>query len=190
MGIMDLLLKLKGVKKEATISVLGPSQVGKTTLVRYLETGQIQQEAPLSTLGMDFRSEPVKLGKWTLNLIDVGGQKTYQDAFWDFAVEQSNAVIYLIDSTIRPEKDINTFNNHLQQFAYVMNIIPEGMTLMILLNKQDLVDQNPITTKEFPKYYPFDNFVNKTIAFYPTSAKFGNGVEQAFNWFIDVLANK
>lgn len=191
MGLLDRLFSVfKLTSKETTISILGPSKAGKTTLVRYLETGKQVEDDPLSTLGVDYRSEPIKTDSLTMNLIDVGGQKLYQDAFWDFAIEQSNGLIYVIDALIKPNTHPDKFNEQIQQFQYAMSIVPEDTVLMILLNKQDLQDQNPISAKDFSKIYPMNLLVNRTISILPTSAKFGEGVDHAFEWFVEAMSQK
>lgn len=181
------LLKRSKLEKKATISILGPSQSGKTTLIKYLETGMPQLEVPLSTLGIEIRQKGIEIANWRFQLIDVGGQKVYQDVFWELAVEQANAFIYIIDATIRPELQPKVFEFQKQQFIYAINLIPEDAVILILLNKQDLVDENPITTNEFGKNYPLDRLMSRTIAFLPSSAKFGNGIEEAMMWFVDAM---
>ena len=81
----------KGSKKKADVCVFGPSQAGKTTFIRYLETGQTQDDPPLSTMGIEIRENGLTIDDWRFSLIDVGGQKMYQDVFWEMAVEQGNA---------------------------------------------------------------------------------------------------
>ncbi len=187
MSLLQRLLRLSPSVKEATVSILGPSKAGKTTLIQFLETGVPPNEEPLSTLGIDFRKKPIAIGKWKLKLIDVGGQKAYQDAFWDFAVEQSDGIIYVIDATIKPETSPEVFAHHLAQFRYVLEIAGNDTPLMILLNKQDLVEYDPIVPETFSQYYPLDLLKGTTCAFMPTSAKYGVGVEEAFKWFIEAV---
>ncbi|MDH5404878.1 MAG: ADP-ribosylation factor-like protein [Candidatus Heimdallarchaeota archaeon] len=187
MGFLQKLLRMRSVTKDATIAVLGPSKAGKTTLVQFLETGEPQETAPLSTLGIDSRNDPVKFDSWNLKILDVGGQKMYQDAFWQFSIEQAQGVIYVIDSTITPKTNPEAFNAQISQYGFLLSIIPEDTVLMILLNKQDIESSDKITPDNFSQYYPLDNLVNRSFAFLPTSAKFGNGVEEAFKWFIEKM---
>ena len=184
MSFLQKLLGLKRVKKHAVISVLGPSQAGKTTLIRFLETGEPQLEEPLSTLGIAFRQEPVRMGNWELKLIDVGGQKLYQTTFWEFSIEKADGLVYVVDATIKPETHPERFKEQLEQYLYALGVLPEETPMMILLNKQDLVDLDPITPDNFGTYYPLESFLNRTVTFLPTSAKYGDGVTDAFNWFI------
>lgn len=191
MGIIGRIFeKFKTRTFETTISVIGPSKAGKTTLVRYLETGKEVKEDPLSTLGVDYRTKPLKIDSASINVIDVGGQKLYQDAFWDYAVEQSDGVIYLIDSIVRPENDARRFTDHLQQFEYFLDILPEDVVLMILLNKQDLKVQDPMSPEEMFSFFPLKALVNRTASIIPTSAKYGDGIQDALEWFVKAISNK
>lgn len=52
MGILDRFLNKM---KEAKVVTLGVSGAGKTTLIRYMETGEPVLEAPQMTLGIDIR---------------------------------------------------------------------------------------------------------------------------------------
>ncbi|MFX0095801.1 MAG: Rab family GTPase, partial [Candidatus Hodarchaeota archaeon] len=88
---------------KGAVVVLGPSKAGKTTLVRYLETEEVVDEDPRTTLGIDFRKQPIKIDGVEFSTIDVGGQKLYADAFWSMAIEQANAIIFVIDGLVRPE---------------------------------------------------------------------------------------
>jgi small GTP-binding protein len=191
MGFFQKLIsKLKTTNYDVKISVLGSTKAGKTTLVRYIETGLPQEDTPLSTLGVDYRNKPVKINNWSLNMIDVGGQKVYQNAFWDFVVEQSEGVVYVIDATVKPETDEATFIQQYGQFTYASEIINDDTVMLILLNKQDLVEMNPITPETFGQYYPLTNLINKSFTIMPVSAKYGQGVDDSLQWFVQTIAQK
>ncbi len=77
---MSWLSKLFGQKKvelKASLVILGASGAGKTTLVRYLETGEPVMKDPRTTLGIDIRQNPITISGWSLSAIDVGGQELY-----------------------------------------------------------------------------------------------------------------
>ncbi|MFW9993150.1 MAG: ADP-ribosylation factor-like protein [Candidatus Odinarchaeota archaeon] len=187
MSFFGKIIGRKKKVKDIKVTVLGPSKAGKTTFIRYLATGEQQLEAPRSTLGIEYRQKGVEIEDWSFHLIDVGGQQVYQDVFWELAIEQANAFIYVIDSTVRPNKDVDLFSHQLDQFQYALGIIPEDSILLILLNKQDLVDENPILSKEFTNFYPLKDTPAKMIAFMPSSAKYGDGITEAMQWFVDAL---
>ena len=121
--------------KRAIISIIGPSKAGKTTLIRFLETGQIQEKSPGTTLGVDYRTNNVKINNWEFSLIDVGGQKIFQDLFWDLSVQKSDGIIFIFDATITPKTDKEAFENQIEQFNYALDIINEDTLLLVLLNK-------------------------------------------------------
>ena len=164
MSFLSKFLNINKSKKEAFLSVLGPSMSGKTTLIRFLETGEHVLKSPLTTLGMEYREKPVQIGKWKFSLIDVGGQEAYREIFWELAIQEANGVLYMVDASIRPEDDI--FDLHRRQFEFAMKALPEDIPCLILLNKQDL--DNPISMKEFTDLYPLDVISTRTIKIYPT----------------------
>ena len=187
MGALSKILSKKQLSKEFRVCILGSASAGKTTLVRYLETGKQQLESPSVTLGLDYREKAFKIAGLEFKLIDVGGQQVYQDVFWDVAVQQSDAVVYVIDSTIRPETDQERFKLIEEQFYYTNEVINENSVLLILLNKQDLVDENPMTPKDFASYFKVRRIKTKRTAFLTGSAKYGNGIDDAFTWFAEEL---
>lgn len=172
--------------KKAVISILGPSKAGKTTFTRYLETGHPILESPNTTLGSDYRSKGVKIKNWELTLIDVGGQKKFQDLFWDIAVQRSNAVIFMLDATIRPETDKLKFSDQIEQLNYTFEIMNDDTVLLILLNKQDLKNRSPLQPIDFLKYVKSDRMQKTTTGLLTTSAKFGEGVVDALSWLIEM----
>ncbi|MFX0094954.1 MAG: ADP-ribosylation factor-like protein [Candidatus Hodarchaeota archaeon] len=187
MSILGKILKKRQAVQDLKVTVLGPSQAGKTTFIRYLETGEPQLKAPRSTLGIEYRQKGIQIENWRFHLIDVGGQEIYQDVFWELAVEQANAFIYVIDATVRPEKDETLFKHQIDQFKYAIDMLPENGIFLILLNKQDLTAENPLSPKEFAKFYPIKDIPVIRIAFMPTSAKYGDGILDAITWFVDTL---
>lgn len=187
---MSILSKIFGKLKtkeifDAKLVLLGSSGAGKTTLVKYLESGKPVMENVRTTLGIDVRSNPVKIDNWEFSVIDIGGQTLYQKAFWNLGVSQADAIVYLIDGTIRPTDD--KFKEILGQFKYMLNLIETEMPILVLVNKQDLVDQNPMKAEEAVEAYEINTLLNRSLTIIPTSAKFGEGVDIAMQWMIEKL---
>jgi len=170
---------------QARIVLLGPSKAGKTTLVKYLETGSPVTEEVRTTLGIDLRDKSFKLDKWEFSAIDVGGQQVYQKTFWNLGVQQSNAVIWMIDGLVRPEHP--GFPDAIKQFKYGLNLIDENVPLLVLVNKQDLEEQKPLTIEEAGELYEFSSLIGRSIILLPSSAKYGNGVDTAMQWLVEKL---
>ncbi|MCK5183701.1 MAG: GTP-binding protein [Candidatus Heimdallarchaeota archaeon] len=187
---MSWLSKIFGTKKveqKASIVILGASGAGKTTLVRYLETGQPVMKDPRTTLGIDIRQNPINIGGWSLSAIDVGGQELYRESLWSLGVSQADAVIYVIDGTVKSTIDTTVFEESKFNFDYMLSLVETHVPILILINKQDLKDQNPLTTQEAIKLYDITQLVGRSFNILPTSAKFGDGVEIAVLWLVDKI---
>ncbi|UJG45018.1 MAG: 50S ribosome-binding GTPase [Candidatus Heimdallarchaeum endolithica] len=113
----------KNISKKANIILLGASVAGKTTLVRYLETGQPVFDNPRTTLGIDIRQKPMKIADWELSAIDVDGQDLYRESLWALGVSQSDVIIYVIDGTVKPSSDSDTFEISRFSFDYMLSIV-------------------------------------------------------------------
>ena len=187
---MSWLSKIFGTKKveqKASIVILGASGAGKTTLVRYLETGQPVMKDPRTTLGIDIRQNPINIGGWSLSAIDVGGQELYRESLWSLGVSQADAVIYVIDGTVKSTIDTTVFEESKFNFDYMLTLVETHIPILILINKQDLKEQNPLTTQESIKLYDISQLVGRSFNILPTSAKFGDGVETAIFWLVDKI---
>ncbi len=185
--LSKLLLKKREQVKDAYVTIIGPPKAGKTTLVRYLETGKPVEEELSTTLGIEVRKTGVQIDQWRLRAIDTGGQKIYQQTFWELAVQQADVVIFLIDATIKPDTNPELYELTKEQFSYALDIIPEDVPLLVLINKQDLKEKNPMNVDEALQILDFGSIPNRSMAFYPCSAKYGTGVEEAINWIVTQL---
>lgn len=186
MGLISKLIGRKKVKS-ARVVVLGSSGAGKTTFIQFLESGKVVEEDSLTTLGIDIRKKAVIFDNWSISAIDVGGQELYQKVFWNLGLSQADAVIYLIDSTLRPSSEDDKFELSLFSFEYMLELLPPIKPIIILLNKQDLRELKPLTIPEAVELYPFRNLNNRSVNILLTSAKYGDGVENALNWLIEKM---
>ena len=177
------------LKKEAKIIMLGPAGAGKTTFVRFLETGMPVEVNIRTTLGIDIRKTPILLDGWSFKAIDDGGQELYQRTFWALGVEQADAVVFVIDGTIRPDKDSDLFERCVFQFEYMVTLVTDSIPLLILINKQDLKELSPLTTEEAYDFYNIHAITRESVKDLPISAKYGEGVQLAVEWVIKQLSN-
>ncbi|CAM9364508.1 unnamed protein product, partial [Scytosiphon promiscuus] len=100
MGLLTLLRKLKRSDQEARILVLGLDNAGKTTILKKLSEEDITHIMP--TQGFNIKSlmhEDFKLNVW-----DIGGQKSIRP-YWRNYFDQTDALIYVIDSADRRRMD-------------------------------------------------------------------------------------
>lgn len=185
MSILNRIFGPREKTSKAKIVVLGPSKAGKTTFVKYLEQGKPVLEETRTTIGIDIRPNPVFIDNWEFTVIDVGGQKLYQETFWNLGIQQADAVIYLIDGLVR--KEHTNFKEALRQFKYMLNLIDNVVPLLILVNKQDLKEENPLTLEEASELFDLAELSGRSMNIIPTSAKYGDGVTTAMEWLIDKL---
>ena len=59
--------------------------------------------------------------------------------------------------------------------------------MLILINKQDLTEENPITVQEAVEQYDISNLVGRSFNIIPSSAKYGYGIEDAMSWLINKI---
>ena len=184
---MGLISKLFGKRKikSARIVVLGSSGAGKTTFIKFLESGK--EDNSLTPLGIDVRKKAVTFDNWSISAIDVGGQELYQKVFWNLGLSQADAVVYLIDGTLKPSSLDDQYETSLFSFEYMLELLPPIKPMIILINKQDLKELSPLSIAEATELYPFRNLSNRSFNIIQTSAKYGDGVENALTWLVDKM---
>ena len=190
MGLLDRILNKT---KEAKVVTLGVSGAGKTTLIRFLESGEPVTTIPKMTLGIDIRERGIELGKWKIQAIDVGGQDLYKNTLWSLGVTQSDGVIYIIDGLTRPgskKDDLDLFEESTFSLEYMLSIVSPKTPLLIIINKQDLQDMNPISAQEAMELYGLSKLSGRSFNVIEASAKFGDGVEIGMQWIIEKIESK
>ena len=188
--ISNLLGDMK--KKRAKILILGASGAGKTTFALYLESGSTVTENPDTTLGVDIRKKTVVIDNWTIKQMEIGGAQLYQHAFWKLGLANNDAVIYLIDGTIRPNSNSDAYEMSVLTFDLMLELILPNKIIEVLINKQDLKDSNPLSIEEAFDLYPLNKLKERgaNAGLFPTSAKFGHGIKDAIGWLVDTMNKK
>jgi ADP-ribosylation factor related protein 1 len=190
MSWLSRIFKRKSLTQKANIVILGSSGAGKTTLVRFLETGEPVLDDPRTTLGIDIRQSPIEMGGWSLTAIDVGGQELYRESLWSLGIAQAEAVIYVIDGTIRKSNNSDAYEVSKFSFDYMLTLAEQEIPILILINKQDLGEQNPMSAQEAIEVYDICSMIGRSFNILPSSAKYGDGVEVAIEWLVDKIAER
>ena len=171
---LSFLLKLfKSKTKHVVITICGLDKAGKTTIVKYIVAGEHKNTIP--TLGVN--REIVDLPRLQMDIFDLGGQEDFR-GLWADINEKSDGLIYVVDSTdyVRFDESKGIFHN------IIRTQINPNIPIMVLLNKTDLPER--ISRPDFMKEFGLFDLTNKWSCF-ETSALTGEGLYEAFKWFID-----
>ncbi len=186
MSLLSLLFKRKK-QRNAKIVTLGTSGAGKTTLIRFLETGKPVEDVDM-TLGIDIRNKGTKIGTWNLSTIDVGGQDLYKNALWGLAVTQADGIIYVIDGTIKEENNKLDFQKSKLSFEYMLNLLNNNKPVLVLINKQDLKELKPYSVEQAIEQYGISEELRKREFFVISgSAKYGDNIFNGMEWLIEKI---
>jgi len=162
--------------KEVDITICGLASAGKTTIVKYLETGQFVETQP--TMGIN-RGETIKVEKLEINIFDLGGQDDFR-VLWPEVNENSDGIVFVVDK----HNAMNFEEARLTFQEIVKSQIHEDVIVLILLHKNDL--PGGMSRSSFIQEFDLIDLSYKW-ACYETSAKTGENIFEAFRWFFDQL---
>lgn len=161
-------------KKVCMVGVYG---TGKTSLVqRYVHS--IFSAKYHSTVGVKIDRKQVEVGGTTVNLLlwDVEGRTAEQDIPASY-LRGAHAVFFVADGTRR-----DTFEQLFELRAHARAAAGDVPSI-VALNKSDLKDQWLLTADDTAK------LITSGFHTLTTSAKTGEGVEDAFRWIATATVN-
>ncbi|MHA1966543.1 MAG: ADP-ribosylation factor-like protein [Candidatus Hodarchaeales archaeon] len=120
--LSDFLRLIKGF-----VLFIGPSEAGKTSILRRLATGFFEDQDP--TLG--FREENIA----KVRVLEIGGQDSFRK-YWQIAVDQKPARIFFVID-VSKNKDFQEYEKFIQDYPSVSNIT------LLAANKTDLIQAIP-----------------------------------------------
>ena len=174
---MSLIQRLFGKKtKQVNMTVCGLDKAGKTSLINYLIYGEFKPTIP--TMGINLNT--IKLPKVNLTIHDLGGQLSFR-SLWQQVNEKTQAVVYVVDST-----DYERFEETKEIFHKIIETqINASIPVLVLLNKIDI--QGRMHLNQFVKNFDIAKIKDIRWSVYETSARTGEGLVEAFTYFIDML---
>jgi len=173
------------------VFLFGIDEVGKSSLVRRLKTGEFNENYFTPTRKFNIEYLPVE-EKGLLAIWDMPGQKSFRPK-WLIGLQDSNLIIYMIDIANQ-----RRFEESSSEFWNVINKDElEGIPLLILGNKIDLIkcskedydSQVQNLEKELFNFYNFKNIKNRKWNFLLTSVKTNLNIDNIIPEIFDLISS-
>jgi small GTP-binding protein len=176
-------LKRSPRKLRFKISVVGDVEVGKTSLIKKLTVGNFNRED--KTIGAQFsiytkekEGDKIRILFW-----DIAGGKEFHHLREDFFKNSLAAIIvFSLGEEFQDKDSLNQISYWYEEILKYCGDIP----IIVIANKADLGDETKLDLSKIQKFVN----KNKLLGIYLTSAKTGQGINDAFNRIIEVLYNK
>ncbi|KAF9464243.1 ADP-ribosylation factor family-domain-containing protein [Collybia nuda] len=179
MGLLTIIRKNKEKEREMRILFLGLDNAGKTTILKKLNGEDIMGISP--TLGFNIKT--FVHGKYTLNIWDVGGQRTLRP-YWRNYFEQTDALVWVVDSgdRMRMEDCKQELHNLLTEDRLA------GASLLVFANKQDL--QGSMTDSEIQDALNLRAIKSHHWKIWSCSAMTGENLVTGLDWVVEDVAGR
>jgi len=170
---LNLLKKLKMSEKYVVrVLTLGYTDVGKTSILLRFTKNQFHEKY-VSTIGIDFKSRPLKIGKNTTVKVlvwDTAGQEKYKGIVKSF-YNKANGIILTFDICNKESFErLDYWVQELKENAYL-----EDLYIVLVGNKKDK-EGRTVTYEEAKKYSDENQFGG----YFEVSAKTGEGINEVF----------
>ncbi|KAG5351998.1 ADP-ribosylation factor-like protein 2 [Termitomyces sp. T112] len=179
MGLLTIIRKNRQKEREMRILFLGLDNAGKTTILKKLNGEDIKSISP--TLGFNIKT--FTHGKYTLNIWDVGGQRTLRP-YWRNYFEQTDALVWVVDSSDRMR--MADCKNELHSLLTEDRLA--GASLLVFANKQDL--QGSLSAAEIQQTLGLGSITTHHWKIWPCSAVTGANLVEALDWVVGDVATR
>ncbi|KZT62168.1 ARF/SAR superfamily [Calocera cornea HHB12733] len=179
MGLLTIIRKNRYKEKEMRILFLGLDNAGKTTIIKKINGEDIMQVSP--TLGFNIKT--FIHGKYTLNIWDVGGQRSLRP-YWRNYFEQTDGLVWVVDSADRMRMP----DCKEELFSLLTEDRLAGASLLIFANKQDI--KGALSVKEINEALALGSIKSHRYRILPCSAVTGENLVEGFDWVVDDIASR
>ncbi|KAH8985878.1 GTP-binding protein [Lactarius akahatsu] len=184
MGLLTIIRKNRRREKEMRVLFLGLDNAGKTTILKKLNGEDITGVSP--TLGFNIKT--FVHGHYTLNIWDVGGQRTLRP-YWRNYFEQTDALVWVVDSGDR----LRMSDCKQELHSLLLEDRLAGASLLVFANKQDI--QGSMTGKEieqahFLKVLDLPGIKSHQWSIVSCSAVTGHNLLEGLNWVVGEVASR
>ena len=167
---LDYSLEEESYDERIRMMLLGDSNVGKTSILKRYCKNQFS-ESYISSMGIDFETKYIKVGKKTINLQiwDTAGQERYKVIAKNY-YNKSDGFIIVYDITNK-----NSFDSISNWVKDIKELASYDNKNIILGNKCDLENMRQISKEEG------DNLAKKyNCQFFEVSAQSGKNIDKSF----------
>ncbi|KAJ7667507.1 ADP-ribosylation factor family-domain-containing protein [Mycena polygramma] len=171
MGLLTIIRKNRQKEKEMRILFLGLDNAGKTTILKKLNGEDILSVSP--TLGFNIKT--FAHGNYTLNIWDVGGQRTLRP-YWRNYFEQTDALVMRM-------KDCKE-----ELHSLLLEDRLAGASLLVFANKQDL--QGSMTDVEIRDALDLRSIKSHHWKIWSCSAVTGENLVTGLDWVVADVAGR
>ncbi|EJF63112.1 GTP-binding protein [Dichomitus squalens] len=179
MGLLTIIRKNRQKEKEMRILFLGLDNAGKTTILKKLNGEDIMGVSP--TLGFNIKT--FVHGKYTLNIWDVGGQRTLRP-YWRNYFEQTDALVWVVDSGDRMRMQDCKEELH----SLLLEDRLAGASLLVFANKQDI--QGSMSSAEIRDALDLLSIQSHQWRILPCSAMTGQNLVEGLDWVVGEVASR
>ncbi|KAI0260502.1 GTP-binding protein [Gloeopeniophorella convolvens] len=179
MGLLTIIRKNRRKEREMRLLFLGLDNAGKTTILKKLNGEDITTVSP--TLGFNIKT--FVHGRYTLNIWDVGGQRTLRP-YWRNYFEQTDGLVWVVDSGDRLR--MNDCKEELHSLLLEDRLA--GASLLVFANKQDI--QGSMTDREIEQALDLPGIKSHQWNIVSCSAVTGYNLLDGLNWVVGEVASR
>ena len=174
---MKFSLKEESVKKKLKlkVTVIGDGGVGKTSLIQKFTQGKFQTDYT-KTIGAQLTHYETEIEGIKIELLfwDIAGQDNFHFLRPSFYKASSAVIIvYSLEQNNLGERSFDHITSWYEDVKQYCGEIP----VVVFANKVDLISENSLDTVGIQNLVKERNF----LGYYITSAKTGQGLDEAFN---------
>ena len=153
------------------VITIGYTDVGKTSIIMQFTQGKFIDKY-VSTIGIDFRSKPIKIGDTTVKVtvIDTAGQEKYKGIVKSF-YNKANGILLTFD--LSNKDSFSRLDYWVEELKD--NIGTKDIYIVLVGNKKDKKERE-VSYEEAQKYAEDNNFGG----YFEVSAKKNEGIDELF----------
>ena len=154
------------------VLTLGYTDVGKSSIILRFTKNEFNEKY-ISTVGIDFRSKPIKIGNSTIKVMvfDTAGQEKYKGIAKSF-YNKANGILLTFD--ICNKESFELIDYWVQELKEYIGL--KDLYIVLVGNKKDRNVERKILYEEAKKYAEDNNFGG----YFEVSAKTNEGINELF----------